>query len=70
MGDPIDVPAAPGNTNNVNVPVRTFNDIKVAALAFGSEHGLLKDNASDWTSAGNPTQSPGYTAVTLSGFKR
>lgn len=55
------LPAAPGNTNNVNVPVRTFNEVKTVSLAFVGDHALLKDNAADWTASGNPIAKPEFT---------
>lgn len=61
MGDPTNVPAAPGNTNNVNVPVRTFNEVKTVGLAFVGDHATMNDNATDWTKNGNPIAKPEFT---------
>ena len=61
MGDPIPVPAAPGNTNQVNAPTRTFNEIKTVSLEFIGDHAMLKDNATDWTNTGNAFPKPEFT---------
>lgn len=61
MGDPINVPAAPGNTNNVTVPTRTFNEVKTVSLAFVGDHAMLKDNAADWTNSGTSVPKPEFT---------
>ena len=61
MGDPIPVPAAPGSTNEVNAPTRTFNEIKTVSLEFIGDHAMLKDNGADWTSAGNLYPKPEFT---------
>jgi hypothetical protein len=42
MGEPQQIPTAPGNTNPVSVPVRTFNEVKTVSLAFVGDHQLLK----------------------------
>lgn len=61
MGDPIGVPAAPGNTNKVTVPVRTFNEVKAVSLAFVGDHAVINDNAADWTKNGNSIAKPEFT---------
>ncbi len=38
-----------------------FESIAVTALAFRSDHGLLKDNDADWTDGGAPIPEPEWT---------
>lgn len=60
MGDPMNVPAAPGNMNNVNVPIRVFNDVKVVALEWNSDHHVIKDNAAGWSNSGSLYPKPEF----------
>jgi hypothetical protein len=61
MGEPQQIPAAPGNTNTVSVPVRTFNEMKTVSLAFVGDHQLIKDNVSDWANTGSLYPKPEFT---------
>jgi hypothetical protein len=65
MGEPQRVPAAPGNTNTVTVPLRTFNEVKTVSLAFVGDHQLLKDNEPvkdrDWANTGSRFPKPEFT---------
>src|SRR5215468_5442072 len=48
----IEAPAAPGNPNCVRLPRIHFDAVKVVKLEFVGDHGLMKANDADWTSAG------------------
>jgi hypothetical protein len=61
MGDPQIIPAAPGNLNTVIVPTRAFNEVKTVSLEFVGDHGVLKDNVSDWANTGTVFPKPEYT---------
>jgi hypothetical protein len=61
MAEPMNIPAAPGNTNNVVVPTRAFNEVKTVSLEFIGDHQLLKNNAADWTNTGSVVAKPEFS---------
>ncbi|MFO0761138.1 MAG: hypothetical protein U0359_31965 [Byssovorax sp.] len=60
MAEAMSIPAAPGNTNNVVVPSRVFNEVKTVSLEIIGDHQLLKDNATDWTNTGSVPPKPEF----------
>jgi hypothetical protein len=61
MGDPIETPVAPGNSNTVTAATHTFSQVKVVSLTFSGDHGLLKDNSADWANTGTVFTKPEFT---------
>ena len=60
MGDPITVPAAPGNLNNVVVPMSTFTEVKTHHVTFVDDHKLLKHDTWDWKNDGEVFPKPEF----------
>lgn len=62
MGDAIEVPAAPGNANQMSVPTRVFDDVKIVSVEFNNDHHMMKDNSSGWSNGGSLYAKPEFVA--------